>query len=159
MRKHYKTSHLGLSAFKCPTCGKTFKRNEGLKKHIDNVHIGKRFFCPDCDVTFSNRSNLTKHVQSVHKKERLHPCTHPGCDYSAAQPGTLRRHVAGVHGTEKSCICTFRGCDYATTTKNSLYQHMKKAKVHEDDREVAKIMEEACDKILNPFLCKVRSSC
>ena len=66
--------------------------------------------------------------------------------------------MAGVHGTVKPFVCTFRGCDFATSTNCNLASHMKKAKMHEEDRKRAKIIDEACDKILHPFLCKVRTS-
>ena len=159
MRRHYKNVHLEERDFQCPTCSLTFQEKSDLKQHVDSIHLRKRFLCPiaDCGCTFGVKSNLTRHVNDVHKKERCFPCVHPGCDYTAARAQHLSDHVAGVHGTAMPFLCTFRGCDFATSTNIKLATHMKKAKKHEEDRKRAKIIDEACDGILNPFLCKVKT--
>jgi uncharacterized Zn-finger protein len=157
MKIHYKNVHLGECAYKCPTCGEAFSIKSNLKVHVDNIHVGKRYLCivDECNRTFGSRTNLSAHVKSVHEKERRFPCAEADCDFSAFLANDRKRHMAEVHGTEKPFLCTFRGCSYVCATKAKLTTHMKKAKLHEEDREVAKIIGETCEKILNP----VQASC
>nr|CAI5818409.1 unnamed protein product [Callosobruchus analis] len=47
---------------------------EGLKVHIDNVHLNKyRFSCDKCPKSYNSRSKLAKHVKFDHEGER-HQC-------------------------------------------------------------------------------------
>ena len=59
----------------CDTCGKIFKNENGLKKHIKenhqkknegNVHEGLNFSCERCGKKFNRKGNLEKHIDSIH---------------------------------------------------------------------------------------------
>ena len=54
----------------CSTCGKTFKRIQGLTRHIETVHssagVLTRFHCNFCDSSFNRKDNLFKHVSKAH---------------------------------------------------------------------------------------------
>merc|ERR1711879_194536 len=58
----------GQGHFECPTCGRTFTRNERLKHHIMGVHQGiKPHKCPVCPCSYARKSNMIDHIKRVHK--------------------------------------------------------------------------------------------
>ena len=54
----------------CSTCGKIFKRKQGLTRHIETVHssaeVLTRFHCNFCNSSFNRKDNLFKHVSKAH---------------------------------------------------------------------------------------------
>ncbi|EUB61048.1 Zinc finger protein 792 [Echinococcus granulosus] len=63
---------LGVRAFQCSECQKSFSRNSDLQKHIDAVHKGLRpYECSTCQKRFSQKSSLKRHREAVHEGEVL----------------------------------------------------------------------------------------
>ena len=52
--------------YKCPTCGMTYKRKNGLTSHIKNKHKEDVLLCELCNKKCGDASNLRKHMQSKH---------------------------------------------------------------------------------------------
>ena len=53
-------------------CGKNFKNDRDMKRHIEVVHDKKRpFGCGDCAYTASTRFNLQIHVKRVHERKPI----------------------------------------------------------------------------------------
>ena len=53
----------------CSKCERTFKRVQGLIRHIETVHSTEnktRFFCNFCKSSFNRKDNLFKHVSKAH---------------------------------------------------------------------------------------------
>ena len=55
----------------CEICFKSFKRNEGLKKHRRVHEQVERIPCKLCDKTYSSTSSLKTH-QVTHSGEKTH---------------------------------------------------------------------------------------
>jgi len=53
--------------FKC-ICGKTFRDNYNLLRHVNSQRKTKPFKCNECKFKTSNSSNLNRHVKSIHAK-------------------------------------------------------------------------------------------
>ena len=54
----------------CTKCDKTFKRWQGLSRHMETVHnLEKitRFHCNFCNSSFNRKDNLYRHVSRAHK--------------------------------------------------------------------------------------------
>ena len=53
----------------CEKCGKTYKRRNDLRKHMQFAHGGKTTEpCPFCGKTFAGESAILKnHIRWVHK--------------------------------------------------------------------------------------------
>jgi hypothetical protein len=71
MRIHFQKVHEKIShPHKCIgmdgiSCSKVFKYSDGLKDHINIVHLGKRFECSFCDKNdFKRRSAVKHHVKA-----------------------------------------------------------------------------------------------
>ena len=49
-------------------CGKSYKSRCHLKRHIDEIHIGKRYFCKygDCGIKVRQRDTLKEHIRNTH---------------------------------------------------------------------------------------------
>ncbi|KAK4173524.1 hypothetical protein QBC36DRAFT_55646 [Triangularia setosa] len=85
--------------FKCYTCGKSYKRQCDLDKHMNN-HT-KRRKCPikDCDGGGAETKDLHRHLWAKHsdyaREKNIprveQPCGWPGCDYHG-RTDNLKRH-------------------------------------------------------------------
>ena len=58
-------------------CGKTFKSRHHLKRHVDEIHVGRRYKCtfPDCTYAqqgrdFRQKSQAREHLSNLHFKLR-----------------------------------------------------------------------------------------
>ena len=73
LQSHVSQIHKGnkLPPVKCSQCQKSFSgnsRNAGLKRHIREVHEGKRpYACHMCGLAFSQSGNLKTHIRGKHK--------------------------------------------------------------------------------------------
>lgn len=108
--------------YECHHCGKRFKRQAYLRKHVSSQHASPRredddedapgcepsaaplnlsasacHLCPICGETFSNRGGQERHVRLLHSAQ-VFPCKYcPALFYSS--PG-LTRHINKCHPSE-----------------------------------------------------------
>ncbi len=56
--------------YKCDNegCGRDFKNITSLKTHIDAVHLGLRYPCEECNKVFRRDDSLKKHLENWHSK-------------------------------------------------------------------------------------------
>ena len=65
----------------CLDCGKEFKQNSNLTRHIKTVHKRMKFKCDHCEKEFGQISIRKTHIKSVQEKIK-YPCTL--CDYQTS---------------------------------------------------------------------------
>lgn len=107
--------------YECPHCGKKFKRQAYLRKHVSSQHgsptheededapgceqsaaplnlsASACHLCPICGENFSNRGSQERHVRLLHSAQ-VYPCKYcPALFYSS--PG-LTRHINKCHPSE-----------------------------------------------------------
>lgn len=97
--------------YDCQHCGKRFKRQAYLKKHVTTHHDGDKsqtqgalnlsasecHMCPVCGENFPNRVNQERHIR-LHHSAQVYPCKYcPALFYSS--PG-LTRHINKCHPSE-----------------------------------------------------------
>lgn len=60
----------GEDNFKCPNCGRSYKSNSSLNRHI-RYECGKepQFRCPDCFYRAKHKAALNCHTISRHNKK------------------------------------------------------------------------------------------
>ncbi len=102
--------HSGESPYKCPECGKGFKRKEHVKRHA-LVHSQDRpITCHLCKATFKQHGDLKRHQMEAHGldtgREMVHTEAGPRiscklCDKTFKQHGHLKRHHIAAHGAQK----------------------------------------------------------
>ncbi|KAM4642548.1 uncharacterized protein O3C94_016849 isoform 1-T2 [Discoglossus pictus] len=108
-----------LKEFSCPECGKCFRQNSELSKHLRS-HTGVRqFTCHVCEKCFSNKSALVVH-QRIHTGEKPFSCSE--CGKLFKQKSHLMSHKK-VHTGEKQFSCP--GCDKCFSHKADLVRHLR----------------------------------
>ena len=97
-------SHLqihGDEEFRCEYCGKMFKVEKNMQKHIIMHHKEKKFICEWCGKSFSVKCHHDKHVLIKHTKDKNFNCN--SCDYRGATKYYLQKHME-IHAEAKhSC--------------------------------------------------------
>jgi hypothetical protein len=64
-RKHLRPSRRKVQ---CPICSKMLARADGLRRHLKDVHSGKKnYACEECDKHYSEQSSLYKHNKKYHR--------------------------------------------------------------------------------------------
>ena len=53
--------------FKCSICNSSFTSKHSLKAHEDSSHKNIRFDCLDCGKEYKLNSQLSRHIKTVHK--------------------------------------------------------------------------------------------
>ena len=70
--------------YKCEICEKEFKKNDGLKTHINIVHLNlKEPRCYICQKVFKIQSELNLHEKISHENKKYHKCDSCGKAFSS----------------------------------------------------------------------------
>ena len=82
LKRHIDTIHLKLKPHKCTDCSSAFNQKKQLQYHMNGVHLKiKPFKCDECPSAFSSWSNRKNHVKWVHEKEKSHKCDDCGSSF------------------------------------------------------------------------------
>jgi len=129
----------------CSYCGKVFKYNYSLKKHLETLHEAPTVPCHICGILLKGQKTLITHVKSVHEKSIRHHCPEPGCTMTAVNSHHLKDHIAVVHRGQARYVCSVCGKEHG------YYKALK----HCQDRHKGRFMHPCtlCDK---KYLDKVK---
>ena len=105
MSLHISKTHLGFKLHKCQFCVSRFCNKFKLKKHIKEVHEGKKALvfqhsCSLCIASFKYKKNLQEHIAAVH--ENPHKCDI--CGKRFIHIGFLNQHILKMHEGVESII-------------------------------------------------------
>jgi len=110
--------------WECGICGKEFKHQYTLVRHLP-VHTDQRNFkCDLCDMAFRQLSTLIQHKASKHSGNRQYVCE--VCHKSFSRVSILICHKR-THNKDKSFKCDI--CDKGFHQKGNLVIHMN---IHSD---------------------------
>ncbi|XP_041645940.1 zinc finger protein 239-like [Cheilinus undulatus] len=95
---------------KCRFCGKHFRKDSFLIRHVEKSHKGKKAFkCLKCSKEFDARPNLVVHTR-IHTGEKPFKCDF--CDRTFVQNSSRIVHMR-VHTGEKPYFCKNCGKSFA----------------------------------------------
>ena len=81
----------------CSYCGKIFKYNYSLKKHLETLHEAPTVPCHICGILLKGQKTLSTHLKSVHEKTVRHHCPEPGCTMTAVNSHHLKVDFINTH--------------------------------------------------------------
>jgi DNA-directed RNA polymerase subunit RPC12/RpoP len=113
--------HTGERMFTCHLCGKRFRVNQGLARHLRETHDGiKNVACDLCGRMFSTRRNVEDH-RRIHTGERPYVCN--VCGKTFKQKASLF-----VHNRTHTDVFPFKcgHCGQAFRTRPPLALHITK---------------------------------
>ncbi|XP_023955300.2 zinc finger protein 564 [Bicyclus anynana] len=106
--KRHQKQHERTCSVVCSNCGRSFKDDILLKRHIKYAHKGTHV-CSKCSSTFSSEMALASHMISHKpKSERRFKCNYSGCNKSFNFTHHLRHHEL-THTNQKQHSCKICG--------------------------------------------------
>ncbi|OWF47064.1 uncharacterized protein LOC110454866 [Mizuhopecten yessoensis] len=114
----------------CKVCGKEFKLQRLLNRHLKCHSDVKRFLCTFCGKGFNDTFDLKRHTR-IHTGVKPYKCLR--CDKSFTQRCSLESHCRKVHNTEydyeykqrrnKMYVC--EECGFSTDEAETYYIHLR----------------------------------
>ncbi|PSN46801.1 hypothetical protein C0J52_11188 [Blattella germanica] len=92
------------STIACDVCGKCFKHNRALKKHLLIHKYDRIFECEICSKPFPSKANLKRHM-AVHTSD--HPFQCKICSKSFSFKFSLNKHMNTHNGSRVQFQCEF----------------------------------------------------
>ena len=118
-----------IQMFPCKYCRKSFKDDQGLKRHIKLVHKEApiiptankgTFLCMQCLKTFAKEKYLKIHMRRCGDESKLFPCN--ACDASFAMNADLKQHKSR-HTRQSVFSC--QHCEKTFRTRDGLKYHQE----------------------------------
>ncbi|XP_053674584.1 transcription factor grauzone-like [Anopheles nili] len=123
LKAHMQKMHGKDTSLICPTCGKEFRCQTAMDRHL-NAHMGivtiEKVQCDKCERWFDGKYNLRRHIRYIHDEEGQIICDI--CQHVSPNRRALNHHKQRVHSHTETYDCEF--CGKQRNTKLGLREHM-----------------------------------
>lgn len=104
LKEHIKKHHTLQQPATCPECGKIFKNQRSLNRHM-NYH-NPMHNCQECNRLFPSKRLLDEHISATHEQNRKWICEFIGCNKAYFRSSHLRHHEKVIHYKKESTTTT-----------------------------------------------------
>ena len=105
VKKHIRSVHMQEKSHKCSQCFKSFNAKFNMLKHFQEQHTGVCYTCSTCGRIFKHESSLQKHlpIHTGYRKYVCHVCNHssiqstPFWAHMKKKHGLSKEEAAAIH--------------------------------------------------------------
>uniref|UniRef100_A0A1A9WWZ0 Transcription factor grauzone n=1 Tax=Glossina brevipalpis TaxID=37001 RepID=A0A1A9WWZ0_9MUSC len=117
--------HKNPNIYKCNTCGKKMRSQNGLTRHLGIAHgedsaLMHHFKCKKCSRIFHSQKLYEKHIKN-HGERNDFPCH--VCNKRYNNSNNLRRHIESIHENAYFHVCDVCGKQFKS--KDSFERHCR----------------------------------
>ncbi|XP_070505317.1 oocyte zinc finger protein XlCOF6-like [Chironomus tepperi] len=136
----------------CSYCGKIFRSQVTLNRHVQAMHCEKRIPCPVCGKKFSFLTEMNKHRDRNHDKKRKHKCSK--CPQQFVTKYELKLHLEHNHNLNRENTFPEFMCYCGVSCKSQSVLARHKRMVHGDkDPDIIRECE-ICKEVLKDLYLK-----
>uniref|UniRef100_A0A182JPZ2 C2H2-type domain-containing protein n=1 Tax=Anopheles christyi TaxID=43041 RepID=A0A182JPZ2_9DIPT len=103
LTNHIAAIHVSEDRAECDQCGAVFTSTKLLKQHQESHNLERNFHCGECGRSFKTQHHLNRHIKAVHTDDARFQCEH--CDASYSRRDKLRMHVEKAHAIQTYFVC------------------------------------------------------
>jgi len=104
LQNHKRRLHSNIRPYHCPYCGKLFKTNIELKRHVRIHTDAKPYLCRHCSDCFRRLDQLKAHLLKSHNEGTWFTCDI--CQQQFIRRGDLKLHSLRRHEDVKPYVCS-----------------------------------------------------
>ena len=125
LQKHLKLHEVNKQQILCGDCGMTFGTKSDMREHVERVHSDKKYICNDCGKELTGKTGWMRHIRTIHVRPREKNEICSQCQKTFYSLTNLRKHISDVHDKIKAFYCEV--CPFKCARMDNLNLHRRKS--------------------------------